>query len=157
LSPQLLLAPENGDKKGTDQIPSPKVIDSLPLLDATLRETLRLHAAAPGPQPRVTPFTSTPISINGYGNIPGGVKVSSSAYTLHRNPEIYPNPIEWLPERWLEPEPGKIENMRRSFWAFGSGGRMCLGSNFALQGNTIRPVHSTFYFSHLRKEFNPQT
>lgn len=135
LSPQLLfpIAPENGDKKGTDQIPSPKVIDSLPLLDATLRETLRLHAAAAGPQPRVTPFKPTPTSINGYGNIPGGVKVSSSAYTLHRNPEIYPNPTEWLPERWLEPEPGNIEDMRRSFWAFGSGGRMCLGSNFALQ------------------------
>ena len=140
LSPQLLypIAPENGERKGGFQIPPPNAVDSLPLLDATLRETLRLHAAAPGPQPRVTP--PTPTSINGYGNIPGGVKVSSSAYTLHRNPEVYPNPTEWFPERWLEPEPGKYENMRRLFWAFGSGGRMCIGSNFALQGNTVEHV-----------------
>ncbi|KAN0083684.1 Cytochrome P450 [Elaphomyces granulatus] len=135
LSPQLFcpIAPRNGEKQGNVRIPSSKAIDSLPLLDATLRETLRLHPAAPGPQPRVTPFSHTPTSINGYANIPGGVKVSSSAYTLHRNLEVYPNPTEWLPERWLEPEPGKIENMRRLFWAFGSGGRMCIGNNFALQ------------------------
>ena len=139
LSPQLFcpIAPRNGEKQGNIRIPSFKAIDSLPLLDATLRETLRLHTAAPGPQPRVTPFSHTPTSINGYGNIPGGVKVSSSAYTLHRNLEVYPNPTEWLPERWLEPEPGKIENMRKLFWAFGSGGRMCIGNNFALQGNTV--------------------
>ena len=142
LSPQLFcpITPRNGGKKGAIQIPSSKAIDSLPLLNATLHETLRLHAAAPGPQPRVTPFSPTPTSINGYGNIPGGVKVSSSAHTLHRNPEVFPNPTEWLPERWLETEPQKIENMRRLFWAFGSGGRMCIGNNFALQGNAVRHV-----------------
>jgi cytochrome P450 len=143
LSPQLFcpIAPRNGEKQGNVRIPSSKAIDSLPLLDATLRETLRLHPAAPGPQPRVTPFSHTPTSINGYANIPGGVKVSSSAYTLHRNLEVYPNPTEWLPERWLEPEPGKIENMRRLFWAFGSGGRMCIGNNFALQSNAVIPPY----------------
>ncbi|KAL2218219.1 putative cytochrome P450 monooxygenase [Thermoascus aurantiacus ATCC 26904] len=115
------------------RLPPAHAIDSLPLLNAVLLETLRLHAAVPGLQPRVTPFSSTPTIIEGYENIPGGVKVSSSAYTLHRNPDIYLEPLAWIPERWMEVESGKAEDMRRLLWAFGSGRRMCLGSNFALQ------------------------
>ncbi|KAK2764532.1 hypothetical protein FQN54_009227 [Arachnomyces sp. PD_36] len=118
--------------EGLMSLPSPHAIDFLPLLDAVVRETLRLHAAAPGPLPRVIPHTPDPIVIEGY-TIPAGVKVSSSSHTLHRNSDVYPEPTKWLPGRWLNPKPGEIHDMRRLFWAFGSGGRMCLGSNFALQ------------------------
>lgn len=114
--------------------PSPAAIDSLPLLDAIVRETLRLYAPAPVPLPRVTPSTDEGITLNGYGSIPGGVQVSSSAYSLHRIEEVYANAEEWLPQRWLQPEEGKIHDMRRLWFPFGSGGRVCLGSNFALQG-----------------------
>jgi hypothetical protein len=122
------------NNEGLPILPSPAAIDSLPLLDAIVRETLRVHSPAPAPLPRVTPLSPEGIAIEGYDRIPDGVKVSSSAYTLHRISEVYPQPFEWLPERWLEPGPGKIHDMRRLFWPFGSGGRMCLGSNFALQG-----------------------
>ncbi|KAL4873681.1 hypothetical protein BDV12DRAFT_51580 [Aspergillus spectabilis] len=114
-------------------LPHPSEIDSLPLLDAIIRETLRIHAPAPSPLPRVTPDIPSGTSINGYSSIPGGITVSSSAYTLHRIEEIYPQPAQWLPQRWLNPGPGKKHDMRRLWWPFGSGGRMCLGSNFALQ------------------------
>ena len=119
----------------SDRMATPRSIDALPLIDAVLQETLRLYAAAPAPQPRVTPFP--PTTIEGYTNIPGGVKVSSSAYTLHRNAEVFPEPEKWIPERWLEADAGKRKEMRRWFWAFGSGGRMCIGSNFAMQGGVI--------------------
>jgi cytochrome P450 len=129
-------------------LPPAAAVTSLPLLEAVVRETLRLHAAAPGPQPRVVPLSPTPTKIEGY-EIPAGVKVSSSAYTLHRNAEVYPQPLEWIPERWRETSPDKIRDMRRLFWAFGSGGRMCLGSNFALQGG----FQPHFYTSVLRTSF----
>ncbi|PWY77408.1 cytochrome P450 [Aspergillus heteromorphus CBS 117.55] len=111
------------------EIPPLSEIDRLPLLDAIVRETLRLHAPAPAPLPRVTPPEGT--WLHGY-QIPGGVKVSSSAYSLHRIEEVFPAPEEWMPARWVDVEEGKIHDMRRLFWAFGNGGRMCLGSNFAL-------------------------
>ncbi|KAI9369265.1 cytochrome P450 [Aspergillus egyptiacus] len=114
-------------------LPCPSDIDALPLLDAIVRETLRLHSPASSPLPRLTPEVPCGTSINGYDGIPGGVTVASSAYTLHRIEEVYPQPTEWIPERWLNPEPGKKHDMRRLWWPFGSGGRMCLGSNFALQ------------------------
>lgn len=151
-SPSTISSSIEGDPT---RLPSAHAIDSLPLLNAILLETLRLHAAVPGPQPRVTPYSppSAPTTLEGYANIPGGVKVSASAYTLHRNPDVYPEPETWIPERWLESSPpeesesGRAEDMRRLFWAFGSGGRMCLGSNFALQGRYPTHIQSQRLFS----------
>lgn len=115
------------------EIPSPKLVDELPLLQAMLQETLRLRAAIPGPQPRITPESGCTLGPNGEFAIPGSVRVSAQAHSLHRNPEVFDSPEEWKPERWLQP--GSDENlkeMNRWFWAFGSGGRMCVGSNLAI-------------------------
>lgn len=117
-------------------LPSPRSIDALPLLNNILQETLRLYAAAPAQQPRLTPFTPTGTTIEGYGNIPGGVRVSANPYSLHRNAAVFPEPEKWIPERW-DAEAEKREEMKRWFWTFSSGGRMCIGSNFALQGMCV--------------------
>ena len=49
-----------------------------------------------------------------------------------------------MPERWDcgdgDKEGKKREEMNRWFWAFGSGGRMCLGSHFVLHGMSLFPV-----------------
>ncbi|KAK3679103.1 hypothetical protein LTR37_021444, partial [Vermiconidia calcicola] len=119
-------------------LPSPDQIDALPLLNGIIQETLRLHAAVPVRQPRVVPKGG--IMLHSH-YIPAGTTVSSNAYSIHRQPEIFPRRSEWLPQRWMVRDdrspivasfPGP-EVIRRWFWAFGSGGRMCIGSNFALQ------------------------
>lgn len=115
------------------ELPSPKSIDALPLLNAIVTETLRLHAPIPGIQPRVTPYPTC--TLVGYDNIPPKTRVNAQGYSLHRNPEVFPDPESWQPKRWLKPaDSPELEEMRRWFWAFGSGGRMCVGSNLALQG-----------------------
>ncbi|KAJ5543419.1 hypothetical protein N7535_005846 [Penicillium sp. DV-2018c] len=115
------------------ELPPAKSIDSLPLLEAIVTETLRLHAPIPGIQPRVTPSPSCTLA--GYTDIPPNTRVNAQAYSLHRNPEVFPEPETWEPKRWLESENSSsdLEERRRWFWAFGSGGRMCVGSNLALQ------------------------
>ncbi|MCJ1474226.1 hypothetical protein MMC13_002884 [Lambiella insularis] len=127
----LTLSPSLAPSSAQTNIPSSRALDALPLLHALLLETLRLHAAIPGPQPRVTP--STPTTLAGYDNIPPHTRVSALAYTLHRNATVFPDPLAWKPERWLEADKEQKEEMMRWFWAFGSGGRMCIGSNFAMQ------------------------
>ncbi|KXL45274.1 hypothetical protein M433DRAFT_61231 [Acidomyces richmondensis BFW] len=120
-----------------------KAVDALPILHATLMETLRLHAAIPGNQPRITPASAT-LGVPGPNNLhitdlPAGVRVQSQAWSLHRNPSVFPEPEKWNPGRWLEASyPSKTDymaaqkEMSRWFWAFGSGGRMCVGSNLAM-------------------------
>lgn len=114
-------------------MPNPREIDTLPLLHACMMETLRIHPAIPGPQPRITP--SPPVSLAGSPPLPPGVRVSAQPYSLHRNASVFPDPEEWKPARWLDTadEERKAE-MAKWFWAFGSGGRMCVGSHFAMQG-----------------------
>ncbi|TID15282.1 cytochrome P450 [Venturia nashicola] len=111
----------------------PKTIDALPFLDAIIQESLRLHAAIPGPEPRVTPASGCTLGPdNEFLGIPGGVRISAQAWSLHRNGEVYEDPLEWRPSRWIEASEEKLKEMKRWFWAFGSGGRMCVGSNLAL-------------------------
>lgn len=114
-------------------MPDAKQLDGLPLLHAILMETLRLHAPIPGPQPRQTPETGCQI---GQYHIPGGVRIAALAFTLHRDESIFPNPEKWDHTRWLDTGADKKDRKRRNrqFWAFSSGGRMCIGSNFAMHG-----------------------
>ena len=107
-----------------------------------------MGSVIPGGQPRVTPYPSC--SLAGYDNIPPNVKVHSAAGVIHRNPEVFPEPYKWEPNRWLHASDSQIKEMNHWFWAFGSGGehrlrrslievdgiflgRMCIGSNFATQ------------------------
>lgn len=109
-------------------LPSPASIDSLPLLNAILLETLRLHAPAPARQPRIV--RAGGVTVHGYF-FPEGTTISSNAYTLHRHEETFPEPLIWKPQRWLadnDSSPDKsaatgTDATRRWFWAFGSGGR----------------------------------
>lgn len=114
-------------------LPGAKKLDSLPLLHAVIMETLRLHAPIPGAQPRQTPYPSC--RLGGY-TVPGGVRVAAMAYTLHRDEKAFPDPEHWDHTRWLPGYANDDERRARQklFWAFGSGGRMCIGSNFAMHG-----------------------
>ncbi|KAM0562944.1 hypothetical protein ACHAPJ_001785 [Fusarium lateritium] len=139
---------------GNPILPDSKAVDSLPLLHAVVTETLRLHAPIPGPQPRQTPKEGCYI---GGHYIPGNVRIASLAYTLHRDVDVFPQPEQWKPERWLtqassgpgdkttEPSQDemRLREMHKRFWAFGSGGRMCIGSNFAM--NEMKFILAAIY------------
>jgi len=128
LSPRL-------DYPGTAELPHPRAIDGLPLLDAVLQETLRRYPPAAGSEPRVTPAAGAQI---GPYHVPGGVRISCNQYSLHRNADVFPEPEAWKPERWLQATKEKKTEMMKWFWAFGSGPRMCLGVYFATQGHKFQ-------------------
>ncbi|KAF3761798.1 cytochrome P450 [Cryphonectria parasitica EP155] len=127
----LTVQPTARVEQGRDRsLPDPKKLDSLPLLHAIVMETMRLHAPIPGPQPREVPYPSAKL---GPYTIPGGVRIAAAAHTLHRDEGVFARPEEWDPTRWLnETDQDSRRAMNRQFWAFSSGGRMCIGSNFAV-------------------------
>lgn len=126
LSPQLKYVP--GKKIEVEDLPPSKDVDNLPILHAILTETLRLYPSVPGGQPRKVP---KPCTLGGYDYIPAGTVVQAYAYSLHRAPDVFPDPEQWKPERWLDASAEELAAMKHWFWAFGSGGRMCIGSHFA--------------------------
>jgi cytochrome P450 len=90
-------------------------------LTATIQETLRLRPVISVVLRRLT----EPVQIGGY-ELPAGVSVAPSVYLAHRNPEVYPEPQAFRPERFLERPPGTYT------WSpFGGGVRRCLGASFA--------------------------
>ena len=67
-----------------------------------------------------------PVKIGGW-DYPPGVCVVANAYLVHHDPEIYPDPYAFRPERFLEEQPGTY-----TWIPFGGGRRRCLGASFAL-------------------------
>jgi cytochrome P450 len=71
----------------------------------------------------------TEVSIGGY-DVPAGTAVLASAYGLHHNPAVYPNPERFDPDRFA-PEADAARH--RSAWVpFGNGPRICIGNHFGL-------------------------
>jgi cytochrome P450 len=105
-----------------DGVPKLDAIDKLPYLDAVIRETLRLYAPLPASEPR---SIRSPCTIDGY-SVPAGTVVNMSPYSLHRNSDVFYDPLKFDPDRWLG-QADQVAMMNRWFWAFSSGGRMCIG------------------------------
>jgi hypothetical protein len=81
-----------------------------------------------------------PIEVGGW-EYPAGVCLVANAYLIHHDPEIYPDPYAFRPERFLGESPGTY-----TWIPFGGGRRRCLGASFALQEMKIvlRAVLSRF-------------
>jgi cytochrome P450 len=93
-------------------------------LNATINEILRHRPVLPNAEPRLT---KRPITIGGF-EYPAGVSLLASAFLVHHDPEIYPEPEAFRPERFVGTSPGTY-----TWLPFGGGRRRCLGASFALQ------------------------
>jgi cytochrome P450 len=92
-------------------------------LTATIHEILRIRPVLPNAEPRLT---KRPVTIGGF-EYPAGVALLASAYLVHHDPAIYPEPYAFRPERFLGRPPGTY-----TWIPFGGGRRRCLGASFAL-------------------------
>jgi cytochrome P450 len=75
---------------------SDKDLEELPILSAVIEETLRLYGAAPGGLPRIVPKGG--VSLAGHF-IPTGTTVTTQSYTLHRDPNLFPEPYKSVTSR----------------------------------------------------------
>ncbi|OJJ64061.1 hypothetical protein ASPSYDRAFT_138740 [Aspergillus sydowii CBS 593.65] len=95
---------------------------STPYLRAVVREGLRLAWANPIRLPRAVPASGW--TYRSYF-FPPGTSVGVSAFELHQDESVFPNPREFKPERWLDPTDAMLNN----FFAFGKGTRACIAQN----------------------------
>jgi cytochrome P450 len=90
-------------------------------LDAVVKETLRLRPVLDGAERTLT----APRTVAGW-ELPAGVKVYPAIVLVHRREDLYPRPLEFRPERFIEDE---VESY--SWLPFGGGIRRCIGAALA--------------------------
>ncbi|XP_057619735.1 cytochrome P450 3A25 [Chionomys nivalis] len=116
-------------------------------LDMVVNETLRLYPIAN----RLERVSKKDVEINGM-LIPKGTIVMMPIYPLHRDPEYWPEPEEFRPERFSKENKGSTDPY--VYMPFGNGPRNCLGMRFALismklavisvlQNFTLQPCEET--------------
>jgi unspecific monooxygenase len=103
--------------------PDPNTIFRLPYLNAVCCETLRLYPVA---MLALNRLVKSPLEIGGYQFEPGTLLIPSIYLTHHRE-DLYPNPKQFKPERFLERQFAPSE-----YLPFGGGNRRCIGMAFAL-------------------------
>jgi cytochrome P450 len=101
---------------------NPDTLAALPYLDATIKEVLRLRPVLP----LVGRVLKKPFRIGGF-DLPEGTTVAPCIYLAQRNPDVYREPDEFRPERFLGVQPDPY-----SWLPFGGGIRRCIGAAFAL-------------------------
>jgi cytochrome P450 len=99
-----------------------EALAALPYLDATIKEVLRLRPVLP----LVGRVLKKPFRIGGY-DLPEGTTVAPCIYLAQRNPDVYPEPDQFRPERFLGMTPDPY-----SWLPFGGGIRRCIGAAFAI-------------------------
>lgn len=128
---------------GLDSVPytQEELVKQVPLAEAIFRETMRLYPPAPFEMRKV----HTGFDMMGH-KIPAGVMVGVSLLHVSRNPERYPDPDSWRPERWLgiDRALNPVETCQ-----FGGGPHACLGRHVAA-------LEITLFIAMLAKELGPK-
>ncbi|KAK6543679.1 hypothetical protein TWF694_000416 [Orbilia ellipsospora] len=121
-----------------EEIISGAKLNECTYLKAVIDEAMRLSPAVPGGLPREV--LQGGLTVDGTF-IPAGVDIGTPIYSVHRIPEAYPRPDEFIPERWVEgevvPSIGTItkedvDKARKAFCPFSIGPRGCIGKGLAL-------------------------
>ena len=101
-----------------------RLLDSLDddeYLDAVVKETLRIRPVIVDVARKLT----RPTEIAGY-TLPAGTLVLPAIAAVHARPDLYPEPAEFRPERFIDGQPESY-----AWIPFGGGVRRCIGASFA--------------------------
>jgi len=122
LKDELYTAISVEDQRG---IPAFSQVDGLPYFNAVIQEVIRLHPGAMNRQVRV--FPEHPIAYHDKRTdqeyvLPPGTVTSISPLTIHMNADVFEDPYEFRPQRWID-----NPKLSRAFMGFSRGTRSCLG------------------------------
>ena len=95
-----------------------------------LREAMRLCP----PTAALGRMVMRDIEVDGY-RVQAGTLALVSVIALHHDPELWPDPLAFNPDRFASAE--SAARRRWDYLPFGAGPRRCLGDHFAMQAATV--------------------
>ena len=110
-------------------VPPLQTLERLPYLRAVVLEGFRKSYGVTSRLPRVAPDEHL---VYRDWIIPAGTPVSMTSLHVHDNPDIFPEPVEFRPERWLKASDDEPrDRLEKYLFNFSKGSRACLGINLA--------------------------
>ncbi|KZT41168.1 cytochrome P450 [Sistotremastrum suecicum HHB10207 ss-3] len=125
---------------GADRTPTFNDREELPYIDAFVLESFRWRPISSG---GFAHRATEDIIYNGY-LIPKGATVIGNHWSIARDPDVFPDPEAFRPERWLTPEGTIREDLR--FYNFGFGRRVCPGQHLANRSLYINTANLLWAF-----------
>lgn len=118
-------------RNGDPNVPlTAELIDQMTYTNMVVKETLRYR-----PPVIMVPYVAKkayPITEN--YTVPKGAMVIPSVYPALHDPEVYENPDEFIPERWVEGSPAN--EAKKNWLVFGTGTHVCLGQTYVMMSFT---------------------
>lgn len=112
---------------GPDEFPTLDYKKSLPRLEAFMTETLRMSSILPL---NLLHMTNADTTVKGFG-IPKGTIIVPNLWALHHDPKLWPDPIKFNIDRYLDEDGKFVSPPNGTFFPFSSGRRVCMGEVFA--------------------------
>lgn len=113
---------EELDQAMGGKTPTPDSIEKLPWLEGAIKEGMRLFPAGTW----TGRLAMREFELGGYP-LPKGTWIVMSPYVVHRDPQIFPEPYRFKPERWLSEYHSAYE-----FMPFSAGPRYCIGTSLGM-------------------------
>ncbi|XP_031475958.1 trimethyltridecatetraene synthase-like [Nymphaea colorata] len=115
---------------GKERMVEEEDLASLPYIEAIVKETLRLHPAAP----ILTPHLSREhCNVAGY-DLPSGTRLLVNVWAIQNDPAVWEDPAEFRPERFTGAKKGvDVSGQEFELLPFGAGRRMCPGIRLAMK------------------------
>jgi cytochrome P450 len=104
--------------------PDVVALEKIPLLEACVKEALRMSVPIRGRFPRTVPEGG--LDVHGQ-HMPAGVSVSSGAWYYSTDEAVFPEPGAFRPQRWMDAEHEKLVEMQKNLVVFSHGTRQCIG------------------------------
>ncbi|KAM3864640.1 cytochrome P450 3A40-like [Diretmus argenteus] len=117
-----------------------QALNQMEYLDSVINESLRLYPIAP----RLERVAKAAVEINGLV-IPKDMVVIVPTWVLHRDPELWTDPLEFKPDRFSKENKDSIDPY--TYMPFGAGPRNCIGMRFALMMMKLAMVEILQRFS----------
>ncbi|KAI3686775.1 hypothetical protein L1987_80462 [Smallanthus sonchifolius] len=114
---------------GRDRLVNEADLSKLPYLQCIIKETLRMHPAAP----LLLPHESSKDCVVGGYRIPHGTMLFVNVWAIQNDPRIWDSPDMFIPERFEGKESITKVKDGLTMMPFGSGRRRCPGENLALR------------------------
>lgn len=102
---------------------------NLQYMECVIKESMRIYP----PVPMFGRESQEELTLSGGRAVPSGSNITLCPSLVHADPEVFPDPLEFIPERFMQNDSKSVEGRGFTYIPFSAGPRGCIGQRLAMQ------------------------